>query len=82
MAVSAPPTPAHTERLMKLQSESLAWLDKEVINSDNLDASKSNQVNFDSNKEDKFFNTSNDLINLNGIIFKILFSIFFSKYIF
>lgn len=34
MAVSAPTTPAHTERPMNLQSESLAWLDKAALNSD------------------------------------------------
>ncbi|XP_058801609.1 golgin-84 isoform X2 [Phymastichus coffea] len=31
MTVSAPPTPAHTDRSMNLQNESLAWLDNATI---------------------------------------------------
>lgn len=33
MTVSAPTTPAHADRLLNLQSESLAWLDKAALNS-------------------------------------------------
>lgn len=77
MTVSAPTTPAHGERIMQLQSESLAWLDKEVKSVDNqfCDVSKNNQnIEFGSDKKDLFLSTINDtdheskdlLVNLDG----------------
>lgn len=79
MAVSAPSTPAHGERLMNLKSESLAWLDNEVINSNdkNIDDPKNNQFNdFNSEKGDMFFDISNGIdsepkdliVNIDGKI--------------
>ena len=81
MTVSAPTTPAHGDRSLNLQSESLAWLDKASLSSDTkenlLDVPSSNQYSDmefnDSNTVYKVMDEStnasedsNQLKNLNG----------------
>ncbi|OXU21932.1 hypothetical protein TSAR_010551 [Trichomalopsis sarcophagae] len=81
MALSAPTTPAHSERSMKLQSDSLAWLDKAALNSDpkeslldasvdkpynNADADEANIVYQVVDDSKTESNDSNQFANLNG----------------
>lgn len=68
MAVSAPPTPAHLDRPMNLQSESLAWLDNATLRDNGKEnlIDVPNNTQYDNTVTHELYQTPDVIINGTG----------------